>query len=166
MCSPPLDTVGPPLAIAFSFVCRGSICIDLIFLLSFWIPLPSIVDAFRRGIPRSLQYIWAARNISDISIPHDIFSPLYSQNIQKESTLHLVLRLRGGGKKRKKKVYTKPKKSKHKHTTVKLRVLKLYKVSDDGKVSWSSLTLRTHVSLLPTIVEVICCLSWAFDGSL
>ena len=60
-------------------------------------------------------------------------------------------------------MYTKPKKSKHKHTTVKLRVLKLYKVSDDGKVSWSSLTLRTHVSLLPTIVEVICCLSWAFD---
>ena len=31
-------------------------------------------------------------------------NPLFS-NIQKESTLHLVLRLRGGGKKRKKKTY-------------------------------------------------------------
>lgn len=39
-----------------------------------------------------------------------------------------VLRLRGGGKKRKKKVYTKPKKIKHKHKTVKLATLKFYKV--------------------------------------
>ena len=39
---------------------------------------------------------------------------LADYNIQKEFTLHLVLRLRGGAKKRKKKTYTKPKKIKHK----------------------------------------------------
>ena len=46
-----------------------------------------------------------------------------------ESTLHLVLRLHGGGKKRKKKNYTTPKKIKHKHKKVKLAVLKYYKVT-------------------------------------
>ena len=55
-------------------------------------------------------------------------------NIQKESTLHLVLRLRGGGKKRKKKVYTKPKKIKHKHKKIKLAVLQFYKVPARGIV--------------------------------
>ena len=48
-----------------------------------------------------------------------------------ESTLHLVLRLRGGAKKRKKKNYTTPKKIKHKHKKVKLAVLKYYKVSSN-----------------------------------
>jgi ubiquitin-small subunit ribosomal protein S27Ae len=51
-----------------------------------------------------------------------------------ESTLHLVLRLRGGGKKRKKKNYTTPKKIKHKHRKVKLAVLKYYRVDDSGKI--------------------------------
>ncbi|CAB1343772.1 unnamed protein product [Coregonus sp. 'balchen'] len=45
-----------------------------------------------------------------------------------ESTLHLVLRLRGGAKKRKKKSYTTPKKNKHKRKKVKLAVLKYYKI--------------------------------------
>ncbi|TEA31457.1 hypothetical protein DBR06_SOUSAS22310011, partial [Sousa chinensis] len=52
-----------------------------------------------------------------------------------ESTLHLVLRLRGGAKKRKKKSYTTPKKNKHKRKKVKLAVLKYYKVDENGKIS-------------------------------
>lgn len=52
---------------------------------------------------------------------------LYAFDVS-ESTLHLVLRLRGGAKKRKKKNYTTPKKIKHKHKKVKLAVLKYYKV--------------------------------------
>jgi ribosomal protein S27AE len=54
---------------------------------------------------------------------------------QKESTLHLVLRLRGGAKKRKKKTYTKPKKNKHKRKKTKLAFLAFYKVDDSGKVT-------------------------------
>merc|ERR1712097_20373 len=54
---------------------------------------------------------------------------------QKESTLHLVLRLRGGGKKRKKKNYTTPKKIKHKRKKVKLAILKYYKVDENGKIT-------------------------------
>jgi hypothetical protein len=65
---------------------------------------------------------------------------MYQQNLKfdsifLESTLHLVLRLRGGAKKRKKKNYTTPKKQKHKHKKVKLAVLKYYRVDDNGKVT-------------------------------
>ncbi|KAI4349785.1 hypothetical protein L6164_010341 [Bauhinia variegata] len=49
--------------------------------------------------------------------------------LEKESTLHLVLRLHGGAKKRKKKTYTK-----HKKKKAKLSVLRFYKVDDSGKV--------------------------------
>lgn len=54
--------------------------------------------------------------------------------VSDDSQLYVSLRLLGGGKKRKKKTYTTPKKQKHVHKKVQLRVLKLYKVSDDGKV--------------------------------
>ena len=66
-------------------------------------------------------------------IPRDTHQ-LSELGISELSTLNLHERLLGGGKKRKKKTYTKPKKIKHKHVTVKLAVLKYYKVGADGAV--------------------------------
>ncbi|CAD6904380.1 unnamed protein product [Tilletia caries] len=60
--------------------------------------------------------------------------PLKADFAFKESTLHLVLRLRGGAKKRKKKTYTTPKKIKHKRKKVKMALLKYYKVQDSGEI--------------------------------
>ena len=63
--------------------------------------------------------------------------------VQEGASLQFLGRLDGGAKQRKKKTYTKPKKNKHTHKNVKLRVLKYYSVDDSGKVTRTRKTCPT-----------------------
>ncbi|KAH7620798.1 hypothetical protein Ndes2526B_g04727 [Nannochloris sp. 'desiccata'] len=82
----------------------------------------------RQGVAAEEQRVmFAGRQLEDDS-------SLAACGVADDSQMYVSLRLLGGGKKRKKKVYTKPKKQKHKHKKVQLRVLKFYKVDDSGKV--------------------------------
>eukprot|EP01025_Chloroclados_australasicus_P069766 TRINITY_DN989_c0_g1_i1.p1 TRINITY_DN989_c0_g1~~TRINITY_DN989_c0_g1_i1.p1 ORF type:complete len:153 (-),score=24.38 TRINITY_DN989_c0_g1_i1:385-843(-) len=84
--------------------------------------------AQREGVDVNTQYLLVGSKLVDDD------EELEQLELQEGATVCMLGRLLGGGKKRKKKVYTKPKKIKHKHKKIKLRVLKFYKVSDDGKV--------------------------------
>ena len=86
--------------------------------------------------------------VEEISLSEEVFAAPVRQDLmhavvryqlaKKRQGTHKVkgrAEVRGGGKKRKKKTYTKPKKTPHVHKKDKLRVLRFYKIEDDGKVT-------------------------------
>jgi len=58
-------------------------------------------------------------------------------DVKDASTVYLVMRLLGGGKKRKKKNYTKPKREKHKRKKIAHYILSYYKIDENGNISRS-----------------------------
>ena len=87
----------------------------------------AVIEA-RQGVAASEQRVlFGGRQLEDDEC-------LAAAGVADDSSLYVSLRLLGGVKKRKKKTYTKPKKIKHTHKKVQLRVLKFYKVDDSGKV--------------------------------
>merc|ERR1712167_96230 len=79
----------------------------------------------KQGIPYDLQLL--SNNGKKLE---DEIS-LTNSNIHEGSIVNLCLNLLGGAKKRKKKTYSKPKKKKHIHKNVKLRILSYYKLDSE-----------------------------------
>jgi len=67
-----------------------------------------------------------------VPVDQQVFIPALKSQIHSE--VRLIADLEGGAKK-KKKVFTKPKKVPHKPKKIKLRILNLYKIEADGKVT-------------------------------